>query len=334
MTTPSPENGYTVNSTMEMTVDLFNGIFGSIHARLIERENLEADFEALIAQGTSAALDMIQANVAPQLASLQEAVDTALEEIALISEGVAPNSILFNGQNAAYYLSPANFSTSANVKTFMAAANFAAMRTAMSVPSTAEMASAISAAIDALLGGAPGALDTLNELAAALGNDSNFAATVTSALAGKAASSHTHSYATEAAPGFIEIGTAAEIRSAGSGYAVTTDRMWDAASPVNLGNLTGNVSLNFGSFMNARATMTGNVTLNAISGLKQGQTAVLELLQDATGGRTLSLNATHFEVSGTGGITLSATANARDVLTLYGLSTGKVFASIAGRLAA
>lgn len=34
--------------------------------------------------------------------------------------------------------------------------------------------------------GAPGALDTLNELAAALGDDANFAATVTTALAGKA----------------------------------------------------------------------------------------------------------------------------------------------------
>lgn len=38
----------------------------------------------------------------------------------------------------------------------------------------------------ALVDSAPGALDTLNELAAALGDDANFAATVTTALAGKA----------------------------------------------------------------------------------------------------------------------------------------------------
>lgn len=37
----------------------------------------------------------------------------------------------------------------------------------------------------ALINGAPGALDTLNELAAAMGNDPNFAATITNALAGK-----------------------------------------------------------------------------------------------------------------------------------------------------
>ena len=36
-----------------------------------------------------------------------------------------------------------------------------------------------------LLGGAPGALDTLNELASALGNDANYSTTITTALAGK-----------------------------------------------------------------------------------------------------------------------------------------------------
>lgn len=45
----------------------------------------------------------------------------------------------------------------------------------------------VKAAIDALISGAPGALDTLNELAAALGNDANFAASVTTSLAGKQA---------------------------------------------------------------------------------------------------------------------------------------------------
>ncbi len=41
------------------------------------------------------------------------------------------------------------------------------------------------AAVAALIAAAPGALDTLDELAAALGDDANFAATVTTALAGK-----------------------------------------------------------------------------------------------------------------------------------------------------
>jgi hypothetical protein len=49
------------------------------------------------------------------------------------------------------------------------------------VASTAFVQSAIAALVDA----APGALDTLNELAAAIGDDANFAATITTALAGK-----------------------------------------------------------------------------------------------------------------------------------------------------
>lgn len=49
----------------------------------------------------------------------------------------------------------------------------------------------VQAAITALVGGAPATLDTLKKLAAALGNDPNFATTTASALAGKAAKATT-----------------------------------------------------------------------------------------------------------------------------------------------
>lgn len=48
--------------------------------------------------------------------------------------------------------------------------------------SSSKVAAEITAALNATLGGAPAALDTLNELAAAIGNDANFASTVTTAL--------------------------------------------------------------------------------------------------------------------------------------------------------
>ena len=47
--------------------------------------------------------------------------------------------------------------------------------------------------LDALVDAAPGALDTLNELAASIGDDASYATTVTNALAGKSSTSHTHS---------------------------------------------------------------------------------------------------------------------------------------------
>ncbi|WP_080058963.1 hypothetical protein [Spirosoma aerolatum] len=50
---------------------------------------------------------------------------------------------------------------------------------------TSQMNAAIQSAINTLIGGAPGLLDTFNEIAAALGNDPNFATTVTTLLSGK-----------------------------------------------------------------------------------------------------------------------------------------------------
>ncbi len=53
----------------------------------------------------------------------------------------------------------------------------------------------VAAAVANLVDSSPAALDTLNELAAALGDDANFAANVTASLAGKAAANHTHNIA-------------------------------------------------------------------------------------------------------------------------------------------
>ena len=55
-----------------------------------------------------------------------------------------------------------------------------------------QTASQVNSAISALVDSAPETLDTLNELAAALGDDPNFATTITSQIARKANISHTH----------------------------------------------------------------------------------------------------------------------------------------------
>jgi hypothetical protein len=53
----------------------------------------------------------------------------------------------------------------------------------------------VTSAVANLVDSSPTALDTLNELAAALGDDPNFSATITASLAGKANLSHTHASA-------------------------------------------------------------------------------------------------------------------------------------------
>lgn len=57
----------------------------------------------------------------------------------------------------------------------------------LSIPANIATETYVNTQISSLVNGAPGALDTLKELATALGNDSNFATTVTNSLAGKQA---------------------------------------------------------------------------------------------------------------------------------------------------
>jgi hypothetical protein len=68
-------------------------------------------------------------------------------------------------------------------------------------------------AVQALLDAAPGTLDTLNELAAALGDDANFAATMTAALAGKAASADLAASGGSALVGFLQAGSGATAKT-------------------------------------------------------------------------------------------------------------------------
>lgn len=64
-------------------------------------------------------------------------------------------------------------------------ASFASLRSLLTAITAAEAQALIDASIAALIDGAPGALNTLDELAAALGDDANAIATLTSAIAAK-----------------------------------------------------------------------------------------------------------------------------------------------------
>ena len=92
-----------------------------------------------------------------------------------------------------------------------------------------------------LIGGAPGALDTLNELAAAINDDSSYASTITTALAGKMSTSHpannhtsTHLYMSNG-DGFIwnDTSNVMSVRKDGTDYT-----NWDSGNLTNLNQLT------------------------------------------------------------------------------------------------
>ena len=108
---------------------------------------------------------------------------------------------------------------------------------ALTVWSSAKTDTEIKAAIAAVVAGAPELLDTLNELAAAIGDDPNFAATIAAQIGGKANTVHTHAAgditsgtiaaarlpgATDAAAGIVELATPAEaVTGADTARAVT-----------------------------------------------------------------------------------------------------------------
>ncbi|KAF0115599.1 MAG: hypothetical protein FD149_1558 [Rhodospirillaceae bacterium] len=92
----------------------------------------------------------------------------------------------------------------------------------------------VDARIQNIVGAAPAALDTLQEIAAALGDDADFAGTMTTQLAGKAASVHTHASA-DVSSGTLDI---ARLPVAASGTSSSTQvpraddsRLSDARTP-------------------------------------------------------------------------------------------------------
>lgn len=132
--------------------------------------------------------------------------------ITIGSGGTADNSALLQGQNGAYYLSRANHTGTQAISTVsgLQAAidgkaatshthvitDITGLQAALDAKSATghthvsanitDFNTAVDARVAGLTAGAPALLDTLDELAAALGDDANFASTVTTALATKA----------------------------------------------------------------------------------------------------------------------------------------------------
>ena len=113
----------------------------------------------------------------------------------------------------------------------------------------------ITAAVNALVDSAPGALDTLNELAAALGDDANFSTTVTNSLATKAPVADPTFTGTATAPTInastaLQIGGVAVTATAAELNTVTTKA--PLASPTFTGNIGIGTSSpsNFANFTN------------------------------------------------------------------------------------
>jgi hypothetical protein len=86
---------------------------------------------------------------------------------------------------------------------------------------------------------------------------------------------------------------------------------------------TGSVTLNFDTNQNFVLTLTGNVTLANPSTEAVGQSGFIALIQDSTGGRTVSLG-TDYETAGGAGLTLSSTASTTDLVPYVVVASNRI----------
>lgn len=120
--------------------------------------------------------------------------------------------------------------------------------------------------------------------------------------------------------------SAAEYRSNANDRALTPNGVWAAAALVGAAQAA-TIAIDMATGLNFSTTMTGNRILGAPANAKPGQSGVIELLQDATGGRTLTFNAA-WKFEGGTPPTLSTAANARDILVFTVISANFVVASL------
>ena len=86
---------------------------------------------------------------------------------------------------------------------------------------------------------------------------------------------------------------------------------------------TGSVTLDFAANQNFVLTLTGNVTLANPTTETVGQSGFIVFIQDATGGRTISLG-TDYETAGAAGLTLSTAASTTDIVPYVVAATGRI----------
>lgn len=103
------------------------------------------------------------------------------------------------------------------------------------------------------------------------------------------------------------------------GNGLETAKLIDSSETAySVGNVSGVVDIDYDEGHWQYATVTGDITelnLNALPSSGEGAWLTLELIQDGTGGHTLTLGSgSDYQTAGGAGVTLSTAAGARDFL--------------------
>ena len=96
-----------------------------------------------------------------------------------------------------------------------------------------------------------------------------------------------------------------------------------------LGNSSGTITLNMATANNVSMTLTGSATLANPTNLTAGQSGVIVVTQDGTGGKTLAFG-NNWKFPGGTAPTLTTAANAVDVIAYYVESASRITARVVG----
>ena len=119
----------------------------------------------------------------------------------------------------------------------------------------------------------------------------------------------------------------------GGGTSVSANNTWTAAQRGSVSALTygATVTPNFDASNNFSLSLTGNATVaNPTGTITPGQSGIIAISQDATGGRSVAWG-TYFKAAGGVKPTLSTAPNAVDLISYYVVSPTMIF--ISGNLA-
>jgi len=120
------------------------------------------------------------------------------------------------------------------------------------------------------------------------------------------------------------------VATAGTDYAgISTAQSFTAGQRGSVSALTDGATItpNFNTANNFSLTIGGNRTLANPTNITAGQSGVIVITQDGTGGRTLAFGS-YWDFSGGTAPTLTTAANAVDVLVYYVNSTTSITASL------
>lgn len=191
------------------------------------------------------------------------------------------------------------------------------------------------AAIAALIASAPGVLDTLDEIAAALGDDPNFAATMTAALAGKLAKASNLSDLANAATARANLGVAigtdvaaqSHVGSGGSAHAAVVAGgaagFMTGTDKTKLDGIASGATANSSdaTLLN-RANHTGAQAISTVSGLQSALDAKVAGAASATDNAVARFDATTGKIIQNSGVIIDDSNNITGAASFTGGTSG------------